>query len=269
MVGEQRQHLIFLARQMHLRARAFDAVRGGIDRHLARAHHTAALRLATPERDAQAGEQFLAVERLGHVIVRAEVECGDLVLGRIARGDDQQRDPRRPRDDRHQLQPVPPRQPQIEQHRIRRVLRHRGQRRARIGGVDHVVAGALQRLAEQPPDRRLIIHHQHPRHQTCPSTIASRTIVADGKTSVNRAPAPSSRLAASTPTPIASANALTIARPRPVPPADRSDPSKRRNVSKIALSAPGGRPGPSSTTDNRNVAPRCAPTMRIAVPGSA
>ena len=27
MVGEQRQHLIFLARQMHLRARAFDAQR--------------------------------------------------------------------------------------------------------------------------------------------------------------------------------------------------------------------------------------------------
>jgi hypothetical protein len=74
------------------------------------------------QRGADPGEHFLGIERLGDVIVGAEIERGDFLLGGVARRDDQQCGTGS-LDQRHQLEPVAIGQAEIEQHRIRLVDR--------------------------------------------------------------------------------------------------------------------------------------------------
>jgi hypothetical protein len=161
MAGELGEEAIFLRRQAHLFAGLRHPPRRQIDLDIAGNHHRhlGPGRQPMAERGADPRQHLLGVERLGDIIVGAEIERGDLVLGLVARRDDDQSRARR-LDQRHQLQPVAIGQPEIEQHRVRLVDLQRRQRLARGLGLDGSIAGAGDRGAEQPPDRALVIDDQ-------------------------------------------------------------------------------------------------------------
>ena len=92
-LGEFGEHAIFLGREVDFLAAAGHPAIVEVDRHVADRHDRAdrLVGQAVAQRGADAGEQFLGVERLGQVIVGAEIERGDLLRGVLARGDDDQR----------------------------------------------------------------------------------------------------------------------------------------------------------------------------------
>ncbi|GAA3264297.1 hypothetical protein GCM10020258_30590 [Sphingomonas yabuuchiae] len=160
MARQHGQHVIFLARQMLFLATPRHDAPVEIDRQIAGLHHTRhrLCRTSVPQRHAQPRQQFVCVERLGDIIVRAQVERGDLLLGRLARRDDQDH-PFRPAQQRDQAQPVTVGQPQVEQHRVGMVRRRARQRLASVARLDHQMPRLLQRVAQQATDRNFIIHH--------------------------------------------------------------------------------------------------------------
>ncbi len=89
--AEKLQHLVLLAGQMHRAPVDLDRLRVQVHRHLAGGDDRLRVALGTADDRVDARDQFLAVERLGHVIVGAEAEAADLVLGVVLAGEDQDR----------------------------------------------------------------------------------------------------------------------------------------------------------------------------------
>ncbi len=116
---------------------------------------------AMTKRHAQARQQFLAVEGLGYIVVGAEVERRHLLVGGIARRDDE--------DDRvvplleelDEFEPVAVGQAEVEQHGVGLFDRREGEGASPVDGFDHLMPGAFERVAEQAADRQFVIDHQN------------------------------------------------------------------------------------------------------------
>ena len=83
--------------------------------------------------------ELLDAERLGHVVVAAEREAADLVLGRIACGEEEDREPRAlaAQAARH-LEPVDVRHHDVEHGEVGREALDRVERLAPVAGDAHV-----------------------------------------------------------------------------------------------------------------------------------
>ena len=130
---------------------------------------------AAAQGGAQPGQQLVHAERLGQVVVGAEVERGHLVGLRL---------PDREHDDRHRrpspqaaddVEPVDAGQPEVQEHDVGMAGRRQVQRLlARCRLVD-VVAARLEVDGQGAADLRLVVHHQHPpAHSPDPSHAAAR-----------------------------------------------------------------------------------------------
>ena len=121
-------------------------------------------------------QQLLQGKGLGEVVIRARVEAANHVLGRVPRGQHQDRSlhPRAPQLG-GQLEAVHLRQLDVEQDQV--VLIHVGQV-ATLGTVPRGVDGMallLERLPEETGHRVLILHHQHA-HQASQQSSANPSI---------------------------------------------------------------------------------------------
>src|SRR5439155_5772961 len=79
----------FLARQMHALAADFDRLGVEIDDEIAGLNDRLGVALGTAHDGVDAGDQFVLVEGLGHVVVGADAETLDLVLDAGEAGEDQ------------------------------------------------------------------------------------------------------------------------------------------------------------------------------------
>src|SRR5213595_2661035 len=86
---EQLQHLVFLARQMHALAADLDRLGVELDDEIAGLNDRLGVALGTAHDGVDAGDQFVLVEGLGHVVVGADAETLDLVLDAGEAGEDQ------------------------------------------------------------------------------------------------------------------------------------------------------------------------------------
>jgi hypothetical protein len=79
---QQAEDVVFLGRELHLLTPKLHDTTGEIDREVARNEHRslASLLEAVPECSRDPRNEFLHAERLGHVVVRAQVECLHLPL---------------------------------------------------------------------------------------------------------------------------------------------------------------------------------------------
>ena len=93
--GEQSEDAVLLRGDVNVLPGAADATAGEVHLDLPDRHHLALAHRAQPvaQRRADAGEQLLGVERLGEIIVGAEIERGDLLVGTRACRYDQRRRP--------------------------------------------------------------------------------------------------------------------------------------------------------------------------------
>ena len=141
-----------------------------VEHDVAGAHDVAALGSAVdaPEDRAHPRHQLARAERLGQVVVGAELEADQLVALLDARGE---------HDDRHagvlaqrprHVEAVHLRQAQVEHDEIR-LARSRLRQRVRPGaGHRHAEAGLLQVVAADCRDARLVVHDQDLLHRvTC------------------------------------------------------------------------------------------------------
>jgi hypothetical protein len=119
-------------------------------------------RLAAPQHRADARQQLVEVERLGHVVVGTKVERAHLVDDLVAGGE---------HDDRHlavqpqaaaDLEAVRPRHGDVEQHHVGPVVARGRQRRVAVGNRAHLEALVGQTPLEQPDDLRIVVDQQQP-----------------------------------------------------------------------------------------------------------
>ena len=86
---EQLQHLVFLAGQVDALAADLDRLGVEIDHEVAGLDDRLGVTLGTAHDRVDAGDQFVLVEGLGHVVVGANAETLDLVLDAGEAGEDQ------------------------------------------------------------------------------------------------------------------------------------------------------------------------------------
>ena len=124
----------------------------------------------SPQRDANPGHQFLGTERLGHVVVGAELQRLDLVGFGAARREDDDRQRRAGAHTATDFGPVDIRQSQVEHHQIRRPRSHRRERLfAARRDLDLVAARAKQRR-HRALNRDFVVDEQNssgPGHADC------------------------------------------------------------------------------------------------------
>ena len=116
-----------------------------------------------PQQRFDARQQFRALERLGHVVVRAALEARDLVRDGVARGEHQHRHvlPLAAQLMTH-LQAVFRRQVQVENDQVEVALARQIERDGAVGrGLDRI-AFLAQPIRERPPQPRLVVHQQDP-----------------------------------------------------------------------------------------------------------
>jgi hypothetical protein len=86
---EQLQHLVFLARQVHALAADFDRLGVEVDDEIAGLDDRLGVTLGTAHDRMDAGDQFVLVEGLGHVVIGTDAEALDLILDAGEAGEDQ------------------------------------------------------------------------------------------------------------------------------------------------------------------------------------
>ena len=209
---EQAQDLELVRRQVHGLAGDGDrAASRDRSRDRADLDHRAAGVAGAPQDRTQAREQLADRERLRHVVVRAGVERRDLL---VVVADSRDEDDRR-RAPRPQLSAdVASRavgQQEVEDHRVGRPERRRGQRlRGRRRRVD-LVARAAQVRGERAQELRLVVDDEDARVTTRPRAGTA------AKAARARARPAAARGTSSSVAPFASANPRAIVRPRPRP----------------------------------------------------
>ena len=227
---QQREQLEFLRRESNFLVAAQHAAAVVIDREIAELQSAPGhlvLGKHTAQRDANAREQFLGTERLGDVIVGADVEHRDFV--RLAAA-------RRQHDDRHgrfranapaDLGPLDVRQPQVEDDEIGS-LRTDGRQRLFARCRDsNVVSSGPQERRERALNRRFIVDEQDSgglAHAVCSADAVGR--LSAGTTMENCAPPPAQFSAQMRPC-SAINMPRAIARPMPVPATRRAAPAPR------------------------------------------
>ena len=116
---------------------------------------------AVAQRSAHARQHFVGVERLGHIIIGAIIKRGNFLRSGITR-----RHPQYPRPERaqrrHEVEPVAIGQTKVEQRELWRFALHGSQCAGGICRLDHAIARAFKRAAQQCADRRFIVDHYHP-----------------------------------------------------------------------------------------------------------
>ena len=163
------------------------------------------------QKAAQSGQQFPDAKGLGHVVLRAGIQQGDLVgLGRADR-QDQDRDLAPFAQSGKDRAPVHVGQAQVQDHRLGGGQGAGLDAVAAGGGLGHVMALRLQRDPQETADRGLVVDDQDAGGQ-------GHAGVSSGRVRVIRVPRPSARAgwAAMVP-PWASTMPRAMARPRPVP----------------------------------------------------
>ncbi len=208
--GQRRQDLELGAGELHPLAAAAHLHPVEIERHLAEPDRAAGGGGAPPQQRAHAGQQLAHRERLGDVVVGAEVEPQDPVhLGAPRRQDQHRGVVAGPPQPAEQLVAVEAREHDVEDDQVEPSRPRQPEPLAPVGGRGHLEPLAGERHLEPHPDRGVVLHHQDPRPaHPLPS--------ATGRTSVKVAPRPGS-LSTSTRPPWARAIRSTMARPRPVP----------------------------------------------------
>ena len=111
--------------------------------------------------------QLAGIERLGHVIVRAQLQPDDLVGILDAGGQHDDRRVALAAQGAGDLETVNAGQAQVEHHQVRFLAPRLDQRRLPVVGLHDHEAGLFQIGAHQPDDLGLIVHHQNFRtHRT-------------------------------------------------------------------------------------------------------
>ena len=207
---------------MDLGAVVMDLLRPEVDAEVGRVDDPLLLgRRRPPQRRPQPREELVHRERLGHVVVGARVEGGDLDRLRVAR---------RQHDDRHGA-PAPERgrdadavhvgETEVEDDDVGMLARGEVETFASRRREHDGVVVCLQEDAQRPPQRRFVFDHEDLAHDHAPSVPDS----ANAKVMV--VPPPGVSSSCSSP-PIASVNPRATARPRPTPapPGPRASPRR-------------------------------------------
>src|SRR5918995_2279768 len=153
-----------LRRELHLLGADANLAPPGVDDELAVAHHLLLALPALGRRAAQdrldAGDELPRVERLRHVVVRADLEPDDLVHVLVAGGEHQDRDvPALPQPAR-QIDPVHVGEHEVEQDQGDRGRLELLDRLRARGGRSHLVPGVLEIQRDERRDRRLVLDDQ-------------------------------------------------------------------------------------------------------------
>ena len=106
-------------------------------------------------------------ERLGDVVVGAELEAEHLVDLLGPRGEHDDRDRAARPDLAAHLEAVHPREHQVEHDQVEVVLAQAVERLLAVEGGHHVVALLAQRIGEQRLDRLLVVHEKDARGRAC------------------------------------------------------------------------------------------------------
>ena len=212
-----------------------------------------------PEHGPHARHELEVVERLRHVVVRAELEALDLVHRVVAGREHHDRDVGEGTQLTQHLESVLAGQPDVQQDQVGRLAFHDVQRHLAGGGSQHVDLAPLEREPETDrlDDVGLVIHDQDLHH----GSSSSGPDV--GTTRANRLPRPTV-LSTSIVPPWAWAIASDVGSPRPTPsrgPERSLRPTKKRSNRRGRSAS--GMPGPSSSTTHAVSAPRRSTRRRI------
>ena len=165
-----------------------------------------------------ARQEFLHAERLGDVVVCAEIQRFDLGgLVAAAREHDNGHVFALSPDFAQEIEPLHVRQPEIEDDEIGRLC-HQLERRLGIWRVDGLVALRAQSHAQQFADWRLVVDDQHSEGRSGHAAVSRCSAgLGTGSVTVKTAPGRSERLPATMVPPMASTKPREIASPSPVP----------------------------------------------------
>ena len=151
--------------------------RGRVEGEGPHPEHRSALPLPAPQERPHPGEQLVERERLGQVVVGAEVEASHAVGDAVARGQEQDR-----RLDAalahgaHHAEPVAARQHHVEDDQVvGRTLHDEVERALAVRGQLHRVALLLQPLADEARHLALVLHHQHAHVGATVTCVPTRT----------------------------------------------------------------------------------------------
>ena len=181
---KEHQQVKFLGRQRCLLPSHLDAVAGGINDQIAKSvHRIFVFRVGHGARQngPHSGHQLPGGEGLDHVIVRAALQPGQLVVFLAPGG---QHDDRRGNAAGSHLpqagHAVHEGHHDVQDHQIDAALRQCRQRRGTVAGLLAGVTRVLQILPDQIPDARLIVHDQNFCH-TAPLLFLYNTTLQDNR----------------------------------------------------------------------------------------
>ena len=201
-------------------------------------------RSRTTQQRVHPGEELGVAERLGDVVVRPGTEALDLLLLVEAGGQHEDPDLGHLTDPTDQHEAVDVGQPEVDHHEVGAVL-EQGPHSGLARGGTAIQPGPLEQRAQQAPDVRVVVDHQHQlRLVFMGSRLAPPRGRRTGGSIRNVAPGPSVGTTAREP-PWSPMIERAIARPRPVPGTFwriAADPRAKRP--KICSSSPAPTPGP-------------------------
>jgi hypothetical protein len=120
--------------------------------------------VGAPEDRLDPGNHFAGVERLGHVVVRTQAQCEQLVGVVDAGGEHEHGHVAVPVQLPEDLEAVETRQHEVEDHQVGSLLAGEGERLQAVTGGHDVQTVTLQVRAEDVHDARLIVDDKHQRH---------------------------------------------------------------------------------------------------------
>ena len=107
------------------------------------------------------GQQLLGDERLGDVVVGAGLQARHDVVAVGLRGDDDDRHPAGGPHAAHDVQPVDPRQPQVDEQHVRVLVLAEDQRLLAVGRLEDAVPLVLQGVAQHQADLLVVLDDHH------------------------------------------------------------------------------------------------------------
>ena len=113
---------------------------------------------------ADARHQLARAERLGDVVIGAQLEADELVGFVVARGEHDDREVTRSADGPRDVEPVEPGQSKIEDDEVRSLRAHAHERLLAGGSARDPEAGVFEEVVDEPNDLRLVVHDQDLRH---------------------------------------------------------------------------------------------------------
>ena len=132
---------------------------------------------AVAQQRAHAREQLGHVERLHDVVAAAEVERGDLLGGRGAARDHDDRNATPEPDLGDQLAAIAIGQTEVEDHEVGIEPRRTARCRRRCRRLDHRVAVRLEPAPQELTDRGLVVDDEHPRPRGTRNPPAASNVV--------------------------------------------------------------------------------------------